>query len=76
MTVDSYATLLEQIEPQRICSADEYSRHMKHLEMLMSRTQDQATSRLVEMLSTLLVAYEAENFPTLAPEVPPHEALA
>jgi antitoxin component HigA of HigAB toxin-antitoxin module len=68
-----YTTLLTEIAPRPIRSAAEYRRRLRDLEDLMSRRPSPATSSMIEMLSLLIAAYEAEKFPLA--DAPPEAVL-
>jgi HTH-type transcriptional regulator/antitoxin HigA len=68
-----YTTLLNEIAPRPIRSTAEYRRRLRELEDLMGRTSSRATSSMIEMLSLLIAAYEAEKFPIA--DAPPEVVL-
>ena len=75
MTADlKYRKLLAKYAPQPIRSAQDYRRTLKQLDELMQPRADQATSLLIEMLSTLIEKYESRSSPQ--PTVSPAEMLA
>lgn len=69
----NYAALLHEVEPRPIRSVAEYRRRLHDLEQLMSRAANAATSSMIEMLSLLIGAYEAQHFPI--PDAAPESVL-
>ena len=75
MTSDqAYRKLLVQYAPGPIRSAKEYRRALAQLEELMVPRADEAHSRLIELLATLVAQYESRQLPN--PQVAPAQMLA
>lgn len=71
---EEYKRLLVKYAPKAIRSRRDYERAISQLEELMVPRPSAARGQLIEMLATLVEAYESQEFPT--PELPASQVLA
>jgi HTH-type transcriptional regulator/antitoxin HigA len=74
-TMTAYDSLLLEHRPRPIRNESAYKRMLGQVDQLMTKPRPSDAERdLVELLSTLIVQYESEVYPT--PQVTPGEMLA
>ena len=70
----TYATLLQEAQPQIICNERSHKHALKWVDRLMKMKRlSAAEQKLLELLSKLVNDYEEKHYPT--PEAPPEEIL-